>query len=72
MWILIAISIWSPIYEPDIMEMGTFITNSQCEEARIIALDAGIGERTNEGLLCLELQINGPKGWWSNDFEDAQ
>ena len=71
MWILLAISIWSPLYEPDIMDMGTFSSQAQCESAMREAIEAGIMDRTNEGLLCLELQIEGSKGWWSN-LEDAQ
>ena len=59
MWVLIVVSMFSPVYGLDYMSLGTFESKKSCyiamENARTVWQDVD----TNEALVCLEVPING-------------
>ena len=64
MWVLIVVSLWSPVHGIDVMDLGTFRTLEECEVGMVRAEERGIADNTSEGLMCLELEYE-TNGWWT-------
>ena len=59
MWVLIVVSMFSPVYGLDYMDLGTFESEKSCYIAMEKARDVMTQLETNEALVCLEVPLNG-------------
>ena len=64
MWVLIVVSLWSPVHGIDVMDLGTFRTLDECHEGMLVAEANGVANYASEGMICLELEY-GTNGIWA-------